>query len=67
MTNDTAQRQSYLSRITETQRQATEMSILVKLDAEEHQDVGVLAEAADTLDKALREIERARRVLVEAR
>jgi hypothetical protein len=67
MTNDTAQRQSYLSRITETQRQATEISIRVKLDAEEHEDVGVLAEAAETLENALREIKRARRVLVETR
>jgi hypothetical protein len=67
MTNDTAQRQSYLSRITETQRQTTEMSIRVKLDAEDSDDVGVLREAAEVLENALREIERARRVLVEAR
>ncbi|HEY7466502.1 MAG TPA: hypothetical protein VIB47_07395 [Dehalococcoidia bacterium] len=65
--NDTAQRQSYLSRITEKQREATELSIQLKLDAEESEDVSVLAEATRTLEDAVREIERARRVLVAAR
>jgi hypothetical protein len=66
MTSDTAQRQSYLTRINENQRQATELSIQLRLDAEEKHDVGVLAEAAETLEKAVRQIERARRVLVGA-
>jgi hypothetical protein len=66
MTHDTAQRQSCLSRISDKQREATELSIRVKLDAQENEDPRVLAEAADVLDNAVREIERARRVLVGA-
>ena len=54
----------HLARITERQREATELSIKLKLDAEDQGDPIVLAEAADTLDNAVREIERARRVLV---
>ena len=56
----------HLTRITERQREATELSIKLKLDAQDSGDPAVLAEAADTLDNAVRELERARRVLVRA-
>jgi hypothetical protein len=60
------ERDEYRERITEKQRRATELSIELRLEAEDTEDVVVLAEAARTLDNAVKELERARRVLVEA-
>jgi hypothetical protein len=48
------------------QRQATELCIQVKLEAEEIEDTRLLAEAEKTLDNAVNELEHARRVLVGA-
>jgi hypothetical protein len=59
-------RQTYLDLISEKQQRATALSIQVKLDAQDSDDMRVLAETADKLDGAVRELERARRVLVEA-
>jgi hypothetical protein len=48
------------------QRQATELCIQVKLEAEEIEDTRLLAEAEKTLDNAVHELEHARRVLIGA-
>ena len=59
-------REWYRRRITDRQRTATELSITLKLDAEDLDDIAALAEAADILEIAVEELEKARRVLVGA-
>jgi hypothetical protein len=57
------ERDQYRTRITEGHRQAMELSILLKLEADDTEDVHVLAETAEKLDEAVRELERACRVV----
>lgn len=56
----------YRSRIAERQRKATQLSIQLKLDAQERDDVAALAETADILEIAVEELERAHRTLSRA-
>ncbi len=53
-------------RISENQRRATELSIELKLEAQDHDDVHLLTETADRLASAVEELEHARRVLATA-
>ncbi len=66
MNESQAQRTGCLDRITMRQRQATELCIQVKLEAEGIEDNQLLAEAEKTLDNAVHELEHAKRVLVGA-
>ncbi len=53
-------------RISENQRRATELSIELKLESLDKDDVQLLAHAADRLESAVAELEHAHRVLVSA-
>ncbi len=66
MRNEDLQRERYRSLISDGQRRATELSIELKLEAQDSDDVEVLAQAAENLDTAIEELEKARRVLVAA-
>ena len=50
----------YRSRISEKQREASALSIELKLDAEDQEELGALAEAMEGLDAALKILEGAR-------
>lgn len=58
------QRNSLLDKIGENQRRATQLSILLKLEAQEKADIERLEETAELLESAVAELEQARRVLV---
>lgn len=58
------QRNHLLDKIGENQRRATQLSILLKLEAEEKGDLERLEETAELLESAIAELEQARRVLV---
>ncbi len=60
------QRDRLRDRISENQRRATQLSILLKIEAQEKNDLGRLEETAELLESAVQELEQARRVLVSA-
>ncbi|HET8943662.1 MAG TPA: hypothetical protein VFO59_02685 [Dehalococcoidia bacterium] len=66
MHEDNDQRDRLRERISENQRRATQLSILLKLEAQENADLRCLEETADLLESAVGELEQARRVLVSA-
>ncbi len=53
-------------RISERQRRATELSIELKLESQEKDDVALLLETAERLESAVQELEQARIVLASA-
>ena len=61
-----ADRTGCLGRISVKQRQAVELAIQVKLEAQETEDTRILEEAARDLTSAVHQLEHARRVLVGA-
>lgn len=60
------QRDRLRDRINENQRRATQLSILLRLEADEKEDIDCLEETAELLESAVEELEEARRVLVSA-
>lgn len=60
------QRNRLRGRITENQRRATQLSILLQLEAQDKDDLDRLEETAELLESAVEELEQARRVLVSA-
>lgn len=57
------QRNRLLDRISQNQRRATQLSILLKIEAQEREDIHRLEETADLLEGAVAGLEQARRVL----
>ncbi len=66
MAGSETRRTGFLGEIAARQRQATELSIEVKLEAAETEDPRILEEASKTMQSAVHELEHARRMLVES-
>jgi hypothetical protein len=66
MRNDDDTRDLLKRRIGANQRRATELSIELRLEAEDRDDLALLAETASLIESAVEDLERARRVLASA-
>ena len=66
MGENETQRDSLRRRIGENQRRATELSIELRLESEEKNNVDALSETAELLQSVVDELEHARRVLIAA-
>ena len=66
MHNHQDKRDRLRRRIGEDQRRATQLSIMLTLEAQDKDDLDSIEETAALLENALQELEQARRVLVSA-